>query len=402
MASPRTLRPVRALLAAGLVSTALLPLPALALDGEALVAKINAAQAENGGPTVSAAEIAVDGDDVVLKDATLSAPNPKGGPDHSISPGDIRLTDVREEPDGGYVIGKVGIPPISSVNEGTELSVGAISFTGFVVPADPKAPGLKSLSYYDKASFGPIAVTANGRQSLAIGMIEASMTPAGDGAGLAFTTHATDIAVTPAAADAAWLADFGLSALRGELTASGSWRAAEGEVAIDEVTLKADQLGTLSLDLGLAGLTEQLYASAKQTTEALKAAGGDDASRAQASQLALFGIAQQIDVRDLSLFFEDDGLTKRALDYAGRKQGISGEQAGEAARAMVPLLLAQYGIQDPENTISRALQTFLGDPQNLTVEYVPERPVPVLQLVAAPLSILNGPQTTVTANEDRN
>lgn len=401
MAPTVPFRPLRALFAAGLVSTALLPLPALALDGQALLAKINAAQAESGGLKVSAAEIAVDGDNVVLKNATFSAPDPKGGPDRSISPGDVSLTDVKEEANGGYVIGEVSIPSMRTVNEGTELSVGAISFSGFVVPADPKAPGLKSLSYYDKASFGPITVTNNGRQYLAIGAVESSMTPSEDGPGIDFETHAANVAITPEAADAAWLTDFGLTALRGEVTASGSWLAREGEVTVDEVTVTADKLGTLSLYLGLTGMTEELYASARQTTEALKSAGGDDAARAQASQLALFGIAQQINVSDISLSFEDDGLTKRTLDYVGKKQGISGKQAGEAAKAMVPLLLAQYGIPDPEGKITSALQTFLAEPQNLSIEYTPETPVPVLQIVAAPLTLLSGPNTTISANEDQ-
>ena len=67
---------------------------------------------------------------------------------------------------------------------------------------------------------------------------------------------------------------------------------------------------------------------------------------------------------------------------------------------MVPLLLAQYGIKDPENNITNAIQTFIGNPQNLSIEYAPEKPVPVLQIVSSPLEILNGTDTTVTANED--
>lgn len=80
MASNATFRPVRALLAAGLVSTALLPLPALALDGQALLAKINAVQAENGGLKISAAETNVSGNNVVLKNVTFTAPDKAGGP----------------------------------------------------------------------------------------------------------------------------------------------------------------------------------------------------------------------------------------------------------------------------------------------------------------------------------
>ena len=400
MASNATFRPVRALLAAGLVSTALLPLPALALDGQALLAKINAVQAENGGLKISAAETNVSGNNVVLKNVTFTAPDKAGGPDHSFTLSDVSLTDVKEEADGGYVIGEVTTPSVKTMNEGTELAIGAISISGLVVPADPKAPGLKSLSYYDKANVGPITVTTNGKQYLSIGSVESSMTPAEDGPGVAFETYATAVAITPEPADAAWLTDFGMSSLRGELAVSGSWLAQDGQITLDEVTLTADKLGTLSLYLGLTGMTEQLYGSIKQTSETLKNAGGDDAAQAQAGQLALFGIAQQINVADLSLTFEDDGFTKRALDYAGKSQGISGKQAGDAAKAMVPLLLAQYGIKDPENNITNAIQTFIGNPQNLNIEYAPEKPVPVLQIVSAPLEILNGTDTTVTANED--
>lgn len=398
MTPTRSFRALPALAAAALLSTALAPLPALALDGQDLLAKINAAQAANGGLKVSAATVDVSGDNAVLKDATLSLPEQPGVPEQSVRAGDIGLTDVEKQEDGGYVIGEVAIPSIKSTNEGTELSVGAISMSNLVIPGQPDAPGLKSVMYYDKATFGPITVTTNGQQYLAIGAVEASMTPAEDEPGIAFETYARNVAITPPPAEAAWLTDFGLSTLRGELAMSGSWFTKEGTISVDEVTLSAEKLGTLSLSLGLDGMTEQLYASMKQTAESLKAPGGD--AQSQAGQLALFGIAQQVNVSDASLSFEDDGFTARALDYAGKKQGITAKQAGEAAKAMVPLILAQYGVSDPQGHITQALQTFLADPQNLTIEYAPEKAVPVMTLFAAPMTLLTGPDTTITANED--
>ncbi|MCX8998988.1 hypothetical protein NOF55_17925 [Rhizobiaceae bacterium BDR2-2] len=401
MASTTSFRPIRLLWIAGMVSTTLLPLPAFALDGQALLAKINAVQAENGGVQVRASEIDVSGNDVVLKNATLSVAGVDGQPDQSISPGDITLTDVEERGDGGYVIGTVAIPPIRTAGDGTEFTVGAIGLTGLVIPADPKAPGLASLSYYDKATFGPITISANGRPYLTIGGIEASMTPTPDEPGVAFETRALGITVTPEPADAAWLTNLGLETLKGDVTMAGSWLAREGTITVDDAVLTAAGLGTLTLDLGLTGMTEQLYAGMQQTTAQLKAAGGDSVAKAQASQLALFGIAQQINVGDITLSFKDDGLTGRALSSAAKHQGVSEDQVGEAVRAVVPMVLAQNGIRDPENRISSALQTFLADPQNLTIQYTPEKPVPALQLISAPLTLLNGPDMTISANEDQ-
>lgn len=398
MASFRPFSSLRALAAAGLVSTALAPLPAFALDGQDLLAKINAAQAASDGINVRAATVSVDGSTVVLKQPTLVVPGKSDMPEQSVQTGDITLANVTESGDGGYVIGEATIPPFHTNSGEAQVTVDGVTMSNFVVPADPKAPGLKSISYYDKATFGPVSFKGgDGKDYVNIASVESSMSPSEDGPGVSFEMEISDIKVTPPAGEAPWLDEYGVNPLIGNVIVSGDWQAGDGTVTVDEVTFEAKDLGTLSLSLGLNGLTEQLFQGIKQSSANMKST---DATQQQAGQLALIGVAQQLSLSDISLSFDDDGLTGKALAATGKQQGVSARQAGEALKAMVPLALAQYGIQDQEGRISNAVQTFLSDPQNLTIEFAPEKPMPLLQIMSAPMSLITDPSTTITANED--
>ena len=71
---------------------------AFALDGADLLKKLNAAYAEQGG-TISADGVDIDGTTVILKNVSVK---PTGG--ESLAIGEVTLSGVEEDEDGGYYI----------------------------------------------------------------------------------------------------------------------------------------------------------------------------------------------------------------------------------------------------------------------------------------------------------
>src|SRR6478736_3932186 len=108
---------------------------AFALDGQDLLKKINAAYTLQGG-TLAADGVDVDGKTVTLKNASFKPNN--GG---ALPIGEITLTGVEEDEDGGYYIEEAAFPDINTTNDGATLTVSELTLGGISVPADPKGEG---------------------------------------------------------------------------------------------------------------------------------------------------------------------------------------------------------------------------------------------------------------------
>lgn len=52
----------------------------------------------------------------------------------------------------------------------------------------------------------------------------------------------------------------------------------------------------------------------------------------------MLGLMQQLSFEAAQVRFEDASITKRALDYAGSQQNISGQQMADSLKAMTPIM----------------------------------------------------------------
>lgn len=123
----------------------------------------------------------------------------------------------------------------------------------------------------------------------------------------------------------------------------------------------------------------------------------------QALGLSMLGLMQQLSFESAQIRFDDASITKRALDYAGSQQNISGQQMADSLKAMTPIMLAQLNIPELQNAISAAVSTFLDNPKNLTLAAAPAKPVPFPMIMGAAMGAPNTlPQVLgvkVTAND---
>src|SRR6478609_9568279 len=117
---------------------------AFALDGQDLLKKINAAYTLQGGSF---------------------KPN-NGG---ALPIGEITLSGVEEDDDGGYYIEEAAFPDINTTNDGATLTVSELTLGGISVPADPKGEGLSSMLLYESAHSGPLKVVKDGVEVFSLG-----------------------------------------------------------------------------------------------------------------------------------------------------------------------------------------------------------------------------------------
>ena len=376
--------------------------PAFALDGADLLAKLNAAYATSG-VTVSSPNIAVDGSTVTLEGAELKAT----GTEAPLKLGTVTMDGVEEDGDGGYTIETVSFEDINVTETDTTVSAKDISVSGVSIPGKVADGTLDSLMMYESATTGPVSVTAKGKEVFSMSGVEANLSRMDDDAGLEFDATLSDLKADlstvedPKTKDA--LNTLGIHSLEGEVTMSGSWELASGKLAVDEYAFDFKDIGRLNLSLAFSGYTLDFLKNMQEALKTAEANPNKDEANA-AMGMAMMGLVQQLTFNNASITFEDASITKKLLDYAGKEQGVTGDQLAQSLKGMVPLMIAQLNMPDLQNQISAAVNTYLDDPKSLTISAEPKEPVPFPMIMGA---AMGAPQTipqvlgvSVTANAE--
>jgi hypothetical protein len=382
---------------------AILPHSAFALDGQDLLRKINAAYASSG-VVINASGVDVNGDTVILKGANFT---PEDGKVKDPVPlGDVTMTGVAAMDDGSYEIDRVDFQPINMTSEKSTITASDLYLSGVTVPGKTGTNDLSSVLFYEKAHSGPIAIKADGKDVLSVGEIEATSAIEDDGASLSF-----DAAVNGVKLDLSSVEDpksketidaLGLSNLDGKMTMKGNWELHSGTIDVEEYALDFKNIGKLDISFSLSGYTMDLMKQIQEAAAAAKANSADPQAQ-QAAGIATLGLLQQMSFLSADIRFDDAGLTARALDYSGKKQGVSGKDMGQMIKAMTPLLLAQAKLGALQNTVSAAVNAYIDNPKSFTITAEPENPVPFPMIIGA---AMGAPETlpkvlgvTVTAND---
>ncbi|TWF56745.1 hypothetical protein [Neorhizobium alkalisoli] len=360
--------------------------PAFALDGQDLLKKINAAMAVQGGK-LTAESIDISGSTVTLKGTRVS---PVATPEE-LTIGTVTMDGVEEDA-GGYSIDKVTFPNINASSEGTTVTATDLTLSGVTVPADATTASLDSLLIYEKAHSGPVNVSVGGKTIFAIAETNATTDVADDDTSLDFAFDMTgikaDLSIVDDAQSKEAINALGLTSLDGKITMKGSWTQNDGTVDVEEYAIDFDKVGSLNLAFSLSGYTIDFIKSAQETAKAMEANANKEEAQ-QAANLAMLGLMQRLTFNSAQIRFEDDGITTKALDYAGKTQNTTGPQMAQMIKAMTPLVLAQYNVPELQNMLSQAVNSFLDKPESFTVDAEPKNPVPFPMLMGAAMGAPN-------------
>jgi hypothetical protein len=366
-----------------LSSAALLSLAssAFALDGDDLLRKLNAAYSLQGAGAIAAEGVDVDGTTVTLKKASLK---PNGA--DAVPLGDITLSGVEEDEDGGYYVEEAAFSDINTSKDGVTVTAEDLRLGGISIPANPGADSLDTMLLYETAHSGPVKVVKDGTEVFSLLETEVNLALREDESGFDFEGALKSLkadlsnARDPDTKDA--IEKLALQHIQGDVTMKGAWELQPGTIDFSELALDITNVGKLNLGLKISGYTLPFVKSLQEAIKQSEANPNKEQAQ-QALGLAMLGLMQQLTFDSAQIRFDDASITKRALDYAGSKQNVSGEQMADSLKAMAPIMLAQLNIPELQNAVSAAVSTFLDDPKSLTVSAAPEKPVPFPIIVGA-------------------
>lgn len=374
------------LLAAGTTFIAL-SAPALALDGNDLVKKLNSALYMQQGAGIVPGSVEVNGSSITLRNSRFEAGTGQG----SLPLGTIEMEGVEEDA-GGYTIDSISFENVAFEQDGTEITASDMVMSGVTVPAETTGNSLNSVLLYEEASTGPMEIKVRGKSVASIGSSKLTTEVSEDDKKVDFDLQVADIKADLATIEAPstkqTVIDLGLSSLNGKISMVGSWDLEPGTLAIEEYAFDFANIGRLDLAFSLSGYTLDFVRSANETAKAMEANPNKQEAE-QAANLAMLGLMQRLTFNSAMIRFADDGITERALDVVGKQQGTSGDQLAQMIKAMTPIVLAQYNVPELQNMLSQAVNTYLDNPGSLTITAQPQNPVPFPMILGAGMGAPN-------------
>ena len=373
---------------------------ALALDGNDFTKTLNAAYAASGGK-IAFSSVSVDGENVVLHDATADLP---GG--HKVKIGDLTFSGVEESDGGGYTAEALSVPDIDVKRGKDSLSVKNIKVAGIDIPPVEPTDGTAPTILYQTASAGPVAATGPDGEIFSADNVSSKIDPLDGDAGFTSALEATGLTIhmdhtrDPKVRKA--MEALGYSTVTGHFDMQGRWESDNGKVELTQFALALDKVGTLNMTLDLSGYTRAFMKSLKEL-QSTAMAKPDDKGAQQALGIGMLGLMQQLSFGGMSLRFDDNSLTGKLLAYFGKEKGVGADQMAQAVKALLPMGLAQLKNPQFQQEISDAVGKFLDDPKNIEVRSAPDKPVafPVIMgsAMAAPQTLPEVLNVKVTANQ---
>ncbi|RUM19354.1 hypothetical protein EFQ99_31155 [Rhizobium vallis] len=374
--------------------------PAFALDGADMMKKLAAATGA-GGTVITFEKADVDGDTVTASGVEVGLASLPGD---KMKIGEITFEGVKETEGGGYYAKSVAFPDVDVKQEGGEFSAKDLQVQGLTIPANAAGATLDDIVLYEVVSTGRIAFNMNGKDVFSIESSESNL--GREDGGFTYDANVAGLKIDlsqveePASKDA--IEKLGLTTLDGAVTMKGSWETESGKVAIDEYAFDFKNVGRLNLAVDFSGYTLNFIKSLQEAAKTAEANPNKEEAN-QAMGLAMLGMMQQLTFNSAELRFDDASITKKALDYAGSQQGVSGDQLAQSLKGLVPVMLAQLNLPELQNQISAAVNTYLDGPKSLTISAAPEKPVPFPMIVGAAMGAPNTIPTVlgvkVTAND---
>ncbi|HXV31818.1 MAG TPA: hypothetical protein VD840_15950 [Sinorhizobium sp.] len=376
--------------------------PAFALDGADMVKKLNAALELNGS-SLAFDKADVDGDVVTVTGAKLQL---KTKPGESFNIGEMTFEGVEETDGGGYYAETVSFPDVDAADGKDTLSIKDITIGGLSIPGTASAATIDNILTYESFGTGPLEVKIKGKNVFSIASIESNLTRQDNDAGFDFDATVAGVKADLSDVEDAKAKDaidkLGLTQLDGEMTMKGRWDLQSGKLALEENAIDFKNVGRLNIAIDFSGYTLEFLKALQEATKAAEANPNKEEAN-QAMGLAMLGLMQQLTFNSASIRFDDASITKKALDYAGSQQGVTGEQMAQSLKAMVPIMVAQLNVPELQNQVTAAVNAYLDSPKSLTISAEPANPVPFPMIMGAAMGAPNTIPTVlgvkVTAND---
>lgn len=419
----RSLKTTGLMFATGLATLAMLQ-PAMALDAEAFIDRIEAVYGTMGydlafGPaTAEGSTITVDGVTIGIV-----------GIDEEPMQVDTTLTftGVVENDDGSFTADELTIPDIDT--EFASDPVGHFSLTGIVaqdlwLPPEGDTSASALMQTMGRFATGPMVLSRDGVEFVRIDEIDVTsdFTYADDDSlesiisnvsianiwadltiidSIEQETNEDEGASASGPSEAAAVIEaLGLSTINGNITQSMTWTMDDGRLTVDESLIDFDNIGALNVTFDITGFTldilDQIYAMQSSSLDPMS-------EEAQAQQMIMgMEMARALSIVGASVRYDDAGLAGKLLDMFAAQSGADRAQFVQSIKATLPAMVGQAGAPALTAMVVPALEAFLDDPQSVEVVLAPPSPTSFLVLAAAsnnPAALITALGLTITANQ---
>lgn len=382
MTVTRTLAPAAL---AALIATAAAQ-PAQAQANEAMLARLKGYMAEQGSAIEWRQADSYAGTDGKQVTALLDVRVSNGA--EQIYLPTIDLADVTQE-GGGWRIGKLTVPSFTQKIEDSEIAIYDTSFHELILP--PQGQGSSATRPYGSFTMRDFTFRVHQQDILKISdfHIDVDTPEAGKPVEFSGAVEAFHLKLDSLKdADTQAIVDtLGYRQLDGYVELGGTWDAAANRFAMDSYNLSIDKMGTLGLSFDVSGVSMALLSAAAQLQARVAANPDGDNTMAGLQAVSLLA---PVTLHSARIGFDDDSLTQRAV-------GMLATQSGQDVDAVVAGAVRAVGdwaarFSDPALTeqARTAVETYLADPQSISITAEP--PVPVSGVTIA-FGALQGAQT---------
>ncbi|KKB75913.1 hypothetical protein VW35_19375 [Devosia soli] len=397
------------MLASAMTTLALMQ-PAMAVEAQTFVDRI-AAVYKLGGYDIAFGPATLDGDTVTVDGATVTVAGMEGEPWKIDT--ELTFTGVADADDGGFTAEAMTVPDIDtefSQDPVGRLTLTDISATDIYLPPEDKINTTALLEAVGSLTTGPLKITRNGADFLAIDAIEAVNEFTYD-AEDALENIASTFSVSGIWADLTAMAAedpqagpvieaLGLQQIKGDINQSMTWGMKDGHLVVDQFLFDFADVGAIDFKADISGFTPAVL----DKISALESASADATSEEAQAQQMMVGmeLLQALTLTGSSIRYDDAGLAPKLLDMFAAQSGTDRAQFVEGLKAMAPQLIGQAGVKELTDLVVPAVNAFLDDPQSIEIAVKPASPTTLLVLSAAaanPAGLISAVGLAVNANQ---
>lgn len=376
-------------------------LPAIAYSADAnAVAERLKALFDKQGILVEYAEVAEDGDIILLKGTSFGVP----GEDVRIQVGTVTLENV-EDFEGGYRVGAMAFPNYAFSEEEIGVLAEDIFIEGLRIPAEGNPGIFGEMLIYENLEIGIVSVKMKDEEVFVLENANAQIDiPQSADEKMVYTGGVERMFVNLAGIDDPQVQQtmqaLGYEQLTGRVQMGGYWIPSSGRLVLEENRYSVDDAVSFNVTLDVDGYTPELASQVQTMSRQMQEAEGADQ---QAQGLAMLGLLQQLNFHSATIRIDDSSLTGRLLDFFSAQQGMDRATMVNQTKGVLPFMLGQLGNPAFATQITNAVSDYLDNPQSLEIRAEPGEPIPFALLMAtgmsAPQSLPDQLSVTVTANK---
>ena len=397
------------MLATGLATLTMMQ-PAMALDADAFVDRIEAVYGAMGY-ALDLGPASVSGTTVTVEGVTIGLDGLTEEPSQIDTT--LTFTGVVEYEDGSFTAEELTIPDIDT--DFADDPVGHLSLTGIVaqdlwLPPQGDTSAASLMQTMGRLATGPLVVSRDGAEIVKIdGMEMVSDFAYADDDSL--ESVQSNVAISNIWADLTTVGEdepeagavidaLGLTTINGNITQSMTWTMADGHLSVDESRFDFTDIGALNVTFDITGFTlavvDKIYAMQSSDLDPTSEEG-------QAQQMMMgMEMAQALSIVGATIRYDDAGLAGNLLDMFAAESGVERAQFVEMLKTTVPAMVGEAGIPALTDLAVPQINAFLDNPQSFEVKVAPPSPTSFLVLAAAaanPAGLITALGLAITANQ---